>query len=63
MSRGAAGDVIVQRPSSDIYTVLAAAAVVALLLGLLCVYMRAKDLHGGLFPDPNSGSTSAAGKR
>jgi hypothetical protein len=39
-------NVIVKKPASDIFTALAAAAVVAMLLTLICVWMRANALFG-----------------
>lgn len=48
MSRGAVGDTITVRPTNNAYTVLAGAAVIVQLIGLLVLWMRA-DAVGGLF--------------
>jgi len=41
------GETIVVRPTNNVYTVLAAAAVVVEIVGLILLFMRA----GTLFPD------------
>jgi hypothetical protein len=48
MSRAAAGDTVVVKPQSNIYTVLAAGAVVGLVLALILLYVRAQTAFGGL---------------
>jgi hypothetical protein len=48
MSRGAVGDTITVRPTNNAYTVMAAAAVVIQLIGLLVLWIRS-DAVGGLF--------------
>lgn len=49
MSRAAAGDTIVVKPSNNVYTALAAIAVVAATVGLALFYLKAKALIDG-FP-------------
>ena len=44
MSRAATGDVVALRPGLNIYTVLALAAVIVQVLGLIVIFMRAQDL-------------------
>ncbi|MGB7156513.1 MAG: hypothetical protein WBD40_00520 [Tepidisphaeraceae bacterium] len=48
MSRIATGNTVTVAPTNNVYTALAAAAVVAQILGLLVLFIRAKDV-GGLF--------------
>jgi len=48
MSRVATGNTVTLAPTNNVYTALAAAAVVAQLLGLVVLFIRAKDV-GGLF--------------
>lgn len=48
MSRIASGNTITVAPTNNIYTALAAAAVVAQILGLVVLFLSAGDL-GGLF--------------
>ena len=48
MSRAAAGEPIRVAPTNNVYTALAAAAVVVQVLGLLVIFLKAKDV-GGLF--------------
>ncbi len=51
MSRATAGDTVIVKPTSNIYTVLLIVATVTVLLGLVALFMRAKFLFGenGLF--------------
>ncbi len=50
MSRIAAQtDTIIVKPSNNIFTALSAGAVVALVLALVCLYMRYTALVGPLF--------------
>lgn len=46
MTRAATGDTIIIRPQNNIYTVLLAAATVAVAIGLLVVWMRSVTLFG-----------------
>jgi hypothetical protein len=46
MTRAATGDTIVVRPQNNVYTVLVIAATVAVLLGLVVVWMRSMTLFG-----------------
>ena len=62
MSRGGAGDTVIVKPTSNIYTVLSAAAVVALILALVCVWMKADALFGGL-TTTGSGASSSSVRR
>ena len=48
MSRAGAGDTVIVKPSANIYTVLSAAAVVAIILALVAVWMKGDELFGGL---------------
>ena len=48
MSRIATGNTVTVAPTNNVYTALAAAAVIAQILGLVVVFMSAGDL-GGLF--------------
>ena len=48
MSRIASGNTVTVAPTNNIYTALAACAVIAQILGLIVLFMRAGDL-GGLF--------------
>ena len=48
MSRIASGNTVTVAPTNNVYTALAAAAVIAQILGLVVVFMSAGDL-GGLF--------------
>ena len=50
MSRVAAGDVIVERPSNNVYTALVIAAFVAQLIAFLAIYSKA----GEIFADGKS---------
>lgn len=50
MSRAATGDTVVVKPSNNIYTVLAAVALVVVILALVVIYFRADTIFtGGLF--------------
>jgi hypothetical protein len=46
MTRAATGDTIVIRPQNNIYTVLLAVATVAVVIGLVVVWMRSEALFG-----------------
>jgi len=48
MSRIASGEQIQVRPTNNIYTVLAAVAVIAQIIGLVVIFMRGQDI-GGIF--------------
>ncbi|MDQ3441937.1 MAG: hypothetical protein M3478_16465 [Planctomycetota bacterium] len=48
MSRIATGNTVTVAPTNNIYTALAACAVIAQILGLIVLFVRAGDL-GGLF--------------
>ena len=48
MSRIATGNTVTVAPTNNVYTALAAAAVIAQILGLIVLFIRALDL-GGLF--------------
>jgi hypothetical protein len=48
MSRIATGNTVTVAPTNNVYTALAAAAVIAQILGLIVLFVRAGDL-GGLF--------------
>ncbi len=48
MSRIATGNTVTIAPTNNVFTALAAAAVIAQILGLIVLFMRARDL-GGLF--------------
>jgi hypothetical protein len=48
MSRIATGNTVTVAPTNNIYTALAASAVIAQILGLIVLFVRAQDL-GGLF--------------
>ena len=48
MSRITSGNTVTVAPTNSVYTALAAAAVVAQILGLIVLFVRARDL-GGLF--------------
>ena len=48
MSRIATGNTVTVAPTNNVYTALAAAAVIAQILGLIVLFIRAQDL-GGLF--------------
>ena len=46
MTRAATGDTITVRPTNNVYTALAAAALIAQVLGLLVLYFRYKSQFG-----------------
>ncbi len=46
MSRVAAGETITVRPSNNVYTGLAAAAVIVQIIGLIVLFMRAGAVGG-----------------
>jgi len=46
MSRIASGEQIQVRPTNNVYTVLAAVAVIVQVIGLLAIFMRAQDIGG-----------------
>ncbi len=48
MSRIASGNTVTVAPTNNVYTALAAAAVIAQILGLIVLFVRAGDM-GGLF--------------
>ncbi len=52
MSRAGAGDTVYVKPANNIYTVLSAAAVAVVLLGLIAVWLRADTMFGGLLTAP-----------
>jgi hypothetical protein len=51
MSRFPTGDAVTVKPQNNVFTVLSAAATVIVLLGLIALFLRAKELlpEGGLF--------------
>jgi hypothetical protein len=50
MSRASAGDVIEVTPSSNVYTVLVAVALIAQLIAFVALYVRAGDIFDkGIF--------------
>ncbi len=48
MSRIATGNTVTVAATNNVYTALAAAAVIAQIIGLIVLFMRSRDL-GGLF--------------
>jgi hypothetical protein len=44
MSRAATGDVVALRPEANVYTVLVIAAVIAQILGIVVIYIRAREV-------------------
>jgi hypothetical protein len=44
MTRAATGDTIVIRPQNNIYTVLLAVATIAVIIGLIVIWMRSMTL-------------------
>ena len=48
MSRAGAGDTVIVKPTSNIYTVLAVVALVAMVLAIVCVWTKGDELFGGL---------------
>ncbi len=57
MSRVGAGDTVIVKPTSNIYTVLSAVALVAMILALVCVWTKGGELFGGLLTDSTPTST------
>jgi hypothetical protein len=50
MSRAATGDTVVVKPTNNIYTALVGAALVAQIVGLVIIFLRAQTLfEKGLF--------------
>ena len=50
MSRASAGDTVIVKPTSNVYTVLTFVATVAVALAIFVVYSRSQTLFGkGLF--------------
>ncbi len=60
MSRLPSGapDTVYVKPASNIYTVLAAAACVVVILGLVAVWMKGDELFGGLLNAPQAPARS-----
>lgn len=60
MTRGSRGDQIVVQPKNDVYTGLAVAACVVLILGLLALFTTANDKFGDglLMPSGTGGASS-----
>lgn len=48
MTRAATGDTVVLRPTNNVYTAMAAAAVVAQILGLVVLFVRMQSEFGTL---------------
>ncbi len=48
MTRAATGDTVIVRPTNNIYTVLTGVAVLAQILGLVVLFMRAQTEFNGL---------------
>jgi hypothetical protein len=46
MSRIPGGEQIQVKPTNNVYTALAAAAVIIQIIGLIVIYMRAEDIGG-----------------
>jgi hypothetical protein len=46
MSRAASGETITVRPTNNVYTALAAAAVIVQIIGLIALFMRAGAVGG-----------------
>ena len=63
MTRAAAADTVVVKPTSNIYTVLAAVATVVVILGLVVLWVRAGTLFGGLLNDKELKTSQAASSR
>lgn len=61
MSRTGAGDVIAVPRTSNIYTILAAVGLVAVLLTLIVVWNKGDTLFGGLL-SPSDQSTMRTGR-
>lgn len=51
MSRMTSGETVVVKPANNIYTALSGVALVIVILGLAMLWMKATDLHGGLFTE------------
>jgi uncharacterized membrane protein (DUF373 family) len=51
MSRMSAGDTIVQKPTNNIYTVLAAIGFIVVVIALVLIFLKSRDLFppDGLF--------------
>jgi len=47
MSRLSTSDTVVQKPTNNVYTALAAAGVIVAALGLVALFIRAKEVLGG----------------
>jgi hypothetical protein len=60
MTRSTRGDQIVVQPKNDVYTALAAAACVALILGLVALFTGASDKFGDGLLMPNGGTGPTA---
>ena len=62
MSRlGSSSDTVYVKPANNVFTVLAAAATVVVILGLLALWMRSETLFGGLLTaEPSSGSARSS---
>jgi hypothetical protein len=63
MSRSGAGEAVIIKPSSNIYTVLSIGAFVGLVLALLCVYMRSQTLFDGLFAKSSNAPSAVTGRK
>ena len=48
MSRTTAADIVTVRPTNNIYTVLAIAALLVVIGALVVLYLRGEELFGGL---------------
>lgn len=46
MSRAITGDTVIVKPSNNVYTVLAAVATIATILGIIIVNVRATEVFG-----------------
>ena len=46
MSRGAVGETVTVRPTNNVYTALAGAAVIIQILGLIVLFVRAGSVGG-----------------
>jgi hypothetical protein len=60
MSRSGAGDTVFVKPSNNIYTALAAFALVVVIMGCVAIWMRSEPVFGpgGLFKADNTASSS-----
>jgi hypothetical protein len=63
MSRGGAGEAVIVKPSSNIYTVMSIGAFVGLVLALLCLYVRSQTLFDGLFAKSANAPSAVTGRR